>query len=144
VTQPARSPDLNVLDLGAWNSLQAIVPVVKYEKDETEKIYTRLIKAVLRAWEEWAAAEKLEKLFNTLYEVCRVIQRFKGGSRFTLPHYTRKIYKELTDTQQLFDSIPLRPVDLAPPYIWYNRFLANKNLPHDPVTFLNPIKICHV
>src|SRR3546814_9113581 len=33
LTQPTRSPDCNVLDLGIWNSLQLGVPEIKYEWD---------------------------------------------------------------------------------------------------------------
>jgi hypothetical protein len=107
VTQPARSPDLNVLDLGAWNLLQAIVPVVKYERNPKEKIYTRIIRTVLKAWDEWAAAEKLGKLFCTLYEVCQLIMKHKGGSRFLLPHYTKAIYKQVADVSVLLDEMDL-------------------------------------
>jgi hypothetical protein len=33
ITQPTKSPDFNVLDLGAWNSLQSAVEEVKYNPD---------------------------------------------------------------------------------------------------------------
>jgi len=33
ITQPTKSPDFNVLDLGAWNSLQSAVTEVKYDSE---------------------------------------------------------------------------------------------------------------
>jgi hypothetical protein len=90
VVQPARSPDLNVLDLGCWASLQAAVPAVKYEKDPTKKMYNRIIDNVYKGWNEWVEQHKIEKVFKTLREVWKEVQKDKGGNRFNLPHYSKE------------------------------------------------------
>jgi hypothetical protein len=90
MVQPARSPDLNVLDLGCWASLQAAVPAVKYEKDPTKKMYNRIIDNVYKGWNEWVEQHKIEKVFKTLREVWKEVQKDKGGNRFNLPHYSKE------------------------------------------------------
>jgi hypothetical protein len=87
MVQPARSPDLNVLDLGCWASLQAAVPAVKYEKDPTKKMYNRIIDNVYKGWNEWVEQHKIEKVFKTLREVWKEVQKDKGGNR---PHYSKE------------------------------------------------------
>lgn len=85
-TQPAKSPDLNVLDLGAWWSLQAPVLRVKYTAAGGRTQFDRIVKTVVRVWNNWAASQKLTKLYSTLKEVARNIIADGGGNRFELGH----------------------------------------------------------
>lgn len=59
VAQPARSPDLNLLDLGAWNSINAIVPEVSHALSAGAPI-EQIIANVKRAWEQWNSLKKVE------------------------------------------------------------------------------------
>jgi hypothetical protein len=49
-TQPCRSPDTNVLDLGTWKSMQSRVVEVKYDRFAEESINQRIINAVNDMW----------------------------------------------------------------------------------------------
>jgi len=84
ISQPTKSPDLNVLDLGAWNSLQSVVEECQLECNPTKKINHRLIDAVLKAWTEWESANKLAKLFYTLERVVKCVVRQDGGNQFNV------------------------------------------------------------
>ena len=84
IPQPTRSPDLNVLDLGAWNSLQSVVEECRYEANPTKKLTHRLIDVVLEAWDSWQSAEKLGKLFNPLERVVTGVIQNDGGNQFDL------------------------------------------------------------
>jgi hypothetical protein len=66
VTQPTRSPDLNVLDLGIWNSLQSGVPTIKYDKAAEEPMNQRIIEKVEHMWDnyEWIC-EAYEDISNS-------------------------------------------------------------------------------
>ena len=62
ITQPARSPDCNVLDLGAWNSLQTTFEKLQIEHlGESVPIET-LRQRVQESWSKWSASEKLNSL----------------------------------------------------------------------------------
>lgn len=94
VTQPTRSPDLNVLDLGAWASLQTAVEEVKYKSTgATEKLHERLHKAVLKAWDEWAGETVIYSLFQTLLAVNKRIVECRGGNEFNIHDQTRSKIK---------------------------------------------------
>ena len=83
LTQPARSPDLSVLDLGAWNSIQSVVQDLKYERvDCPIKIHERLRLAVLSAWENWCCEKVVSKLFETLLEVNKKVVIHQGANNF--------------------------------------------------------------
>lgn len=85
VTQPTRSPDLNVLDLGAWNSLQSVVEKVKYEGvDASLKIHERLRLAVKEAWNHWCCEKVVSSLFETLLEVNRKVVIHQGTNNFDI------------------------------------------------------------
>jgi len=62
--QPKKSPDLNVLDLGAWFSIQSKVPAVRYEHNPEKKMIDRLHECVFplckAAREETKAARAAE------------------------------------------------------------------------------------
>jgi len=84
IAQPTRSPDLNVLDLGAWYSLQSVVEECRYEADPTKKLNQRLVEVVLAAWQDWQSAKKLTKLFSTLNRVVTAVVNNQGGNQFNL------------------------------------------------------------
>lgn len=85
ITQPTRSPDLNVLDLGIWNSLQSLVPTVKYQEDAEVQMHQRIINEVKRAWNEYDST-KLTKIFNTLKLVYSEVSKVQGGNNYKPPH----------------------------------------------------------
>ena len=85
-TQPTRSPDLNVLDLGIWNSLQSGVPTIKYDPDSEHQMFTRIEAEVMRAWNEYDGTTKLTKIFHTLNLIYKEVIKAKGGNNFKLPH----------------------------------------------------------
>ena len=92
VTQPTRSPDLNVLDLGAWNSLQTAVESEKLVGDgkaENQKSFHYIIDLVKRTWEKWESEEKLKALFDTLEENMKKIVECGGDNRYDM-HKNRK------------------------------------------------------
>jgi len=84
IPQPTRSPDLNVLDLGAWYSLQSVVEECKYEAEATKKLTHRVIDEVLKAWSRWESAEKLTALFKTLEKVVAQVVKHEGGNQFDI------------------------------------------------------------
>jgi hypothetical protein len=84
-TQPTRSPDTNVLDLGIWNSMKSRVPDVKYDRKATESMTQRIINAVEAMWVEYDPA-KLNNIFITLTAVLEEIKKNDGGNSFKQPH----------------------------------------------------------
>jgi hypothetical protein len=94
VTQPTRSPDCNVLDLGIWNSLQTHVPTVRYDRSEDEPMEIRIQNEVEKMWSLYPGYEKLEAIFHTLKAIhCCIINNF-GGNKFKPP---RKAVANVTD-----------------------------------------------
>ena len=79
IQQPARSPDLNVLDLGFFNSLQSITNRL------TPKTLQDLIKGVLEEFQAYDAT-KLNKIFLSLQACCLEIMNHSGGNKYKLPH----------------------------------------------------------
>ena len=101
--QPAQSPDLNVLDLGAWHSLQTAVDVVKYSQAGEGKMETRIVVACVKAWEAtWQAPAKLASLFDYLEtKIWPEIVKYRGGNKYKMPHRSaeaRKEFAALSDT----------------------------------------------
>jgi len=87
-SQPARSPDLNALDLGAWTSLNAVTQKVKLEGQYNEggTQVERLRRRVEEAWEEWGSREKIGAIFQTLELVWKLVVQHEGDNRFLIPH----------------------------------------------------------
>ena len=78
--QPARSPDLNVLDLYVWRVLEAGV------HKRRPKTLTQLWEAIKAAWDEDLTADKLECAYRLLMPVMSLVSDKNGGNNFTLPH----------------------------------------------------------
>ena len=78
--QPARSPDLNVLDLYVWRVLEAAV------HRKRPKTLVQLWDAIKDAWDNDLTAAKLECAYRLLTPVMSLIHDKNGGNNFTLPH----------------------------------------------------------
>jgi len=78
--QPARSPDLNVLDLYVWRVLEAGV------HKRRPKTLVDLWNALQAAWDEDLTAAKIECAYRLLDPVMGLIQAGNGGNAFKLPH----------------------------------------------------------
>ncbi|ETV90435.1 hypothetical protein H310_14779 [Aphanomyces invadans] len=77
--QPPNSPDLNVLDLGFFASIQSLqYKLVSRSVDD-------VIRATLVAF-ELCDSESLAKVFLTLQAVMRLIVEHGGGNQYRLPH----------------------------------------------------------
>lgn len=83
--QSPRSPDMNVLDAGAWWSLQVAVDEVD---DETDRSASEIVihDAVLKAWNTWINKDKIQKLFDDVLLNCKEIIRTNGGNLYQQPH----------------------------------------------------------
>ena len=84
ITQPTRSPDLNTLDLGTWNSIQSYVPTIKYQRNAQSTISDRIHAEVLKAWAEYDGMKLLHKIYNTLSKVYKSVIEVQGGNTYKL------------------------------------------------------------
>lgn len=82
--QPANSPDLNVLDLGFFNTIQAL------QQEECAVNLDQLIQAVTIAWNS-VTQTKLFDNFITLHAVMNEIMRSDGGNDFSIPHLKKQV-----------------------------------------------------
>lgn len=100
--QPAQSPDLNVLDLGAWRSLQAAVDAIVYKKDlDRDDVTDRIMANCNKAWHEtWAASEKLGSLFDYLEYIWEEVIRERGGNSYTLPHRANALSEKIAEAHK--------------------------------------------
>ena len=87
IAQPPHSPDLNVLDLGAWRSLDVAVDKVKRDRMGRQLNNIEIYHAARDAWRSWAGAEKLTALFDTLQMTWRCIIECNGANTYKLPHH---------------------------------------------------------
>lgn len=88
VTQPTKSPDLNVLDLGAWYSLDCAV--FKHKRDlrlqglsvrnEALKPEHDIIQKVEQVWATWVSKDRIMKLFQTCKRMMEACVRQEGGN----------------------------------------------------------------
>ncbi|ETV79646.1 hypothetical protein H257_06903 [Aphanomyces astaci] len=80
--QPPNSPDLNVLDLGYFASIQSLQnKVVSHSIDD-------VIQSTLASFEA-LSSEKLENVFHTFQAVMRLVLEHNGSNHFPLPHLTK-------------------------------------------------------
>ena len=85
VAQPPNSPDLNILDLGAWNSLQVAVEKLRGERTLHELQVEELREACKQAWDEWDGEEKLSKLFDMLKKIIDIVHDIGGDNVYEMP-----------------------------------------------------------
>ena len=78
--QPARSPDLNALDLYIWRVLEKAV------HKRRPKTLEALWEALQDAWENDLTEAKIECAFRLLQPVMACIKNDNGGNAFKLPH----------------------------------------------------------
>jgi hypothetical protein len=81
VSQPSQSPDLNILDLGFFNSLKKRI-ASEYALAKTTK---DLMDAVLQAYEKYDR-ETLERIWGHQYAVYRMVLNYYGCNDFKAPH----------------------------------------------------------
>ncbi|ETV64075.1 hypothetical protein H257_18985 [Aphanomyces astaci] len=77
--QPPNSPDLNVLGLGFFASIQSL----QYKL--VSRTVEDVIRATLAAFDQ-SGGEALDKVFLTLQAVMRLVLENNGGNHFRLPH----------------------------------------------------------
>ena len=82
ILQPARSPDLNALDLGAWTSMQATVDQYKDQvmnnPEKPGNCENILIQTVKEAFLEWVKDDHLSKIFQTLQKQYQYVIEANG------------------------------------------------------------------
>lgn len=87
--QPANSPDLNLLDLGVWHSIERVVNKLRrnlFNPSRSKQLEIEaFIPAVEEAWKRWNSAVKIGQLKDTLLEVWRQIVECNGGNTFAEP-----------------------------------------------------------
>ena len=79
ICQPPNSPDLNVLDLGFFRSIQDL----QHEKAPTT--IEELVAAVKQSFDEYPV-EKLNRVFLTQQTCMKEIMKFKGDNDYKIPH----------------------------------------------------------
>jgi hypothetical protein len=89
ITQPTRSPDTNVLDLGIWRSMSSRMTSVKYDRYSAYSMDQRIINAVEDMWREYDP-NVLHNIFVTLKMVLYEIQSHNGGNSYKLPHSVKE------------------------------------------------------
>lgn len=79
INQPPNSPDLNVLDLGFFRSVQSL------QQKKSARTITDLLIAVDQAFND-ISSETLLKNFVTLKEVMKLVLSGNGSNQFKMPH----------------------------------------------------------
>ena len=88
MNQPPNSPDLNVLDLGFFNSIQTL----QHEKAPTN--IDELVAAVEEAyWEQ--DPETVNNIFLTQQKVMECVMKSEGKNNYKLPHMNKKRLSKL-------------------------------------------------
>ena len=88
LTQPANSPDLNLNDLGFFNSLQSAY----YQNCPSNAI--ELIDMVRETYEEYPV-NKINRIWLTLQSCMNEIIKSNGGNQYKIPHMGKeKLEKE--------------------------------------------------
>ena len=89
IPQPPKSPDLNVLDLGVWNSIQSSIREPAQLPQLEMPWKDRLLQEVERAWDEKCTGDKLGRIFETLTHVWQKIYETQGSNMFNIPHFRK-------------------------------------------------------
>ena len=89
--QPARSPDLNVLDLGCWASLDCAVDAERRKNPLRELSHDQLMAACHDAWNnKWNATDVLSRLFDDLPGIYNAVIECQGKSTYKQPHSSHR------------------------------------------------------
>ena len=86
--QPAQSPDLNTLDLGAKWSLETNVNELRYNPNWSSRnsrpheLLADLNDTVLQSWKSWETSEILIKLQSTLHQNYWAVLASKGRNDY--------------------------------------------------------------
>ena len=86
--QPAQSSNLNMLDLGAWWSLETAISDLRYDPNwiqrglKTPDILRELNETVTNAWNSWDTKQVLSKLQGTLYSNYYSVSSSKGSNSY--------------------------------------------------------------
>ena len=105
INQPPNSPDMNVLDLGFFNSLQSLVyGTISRSIDE-------LIANVQKEFNEYDPST-LNRVFLTLQGCLIEVMKDGGGNRYKIPHMDKDrlealgmLPKSLTVDRQLYENV---------------------------------------
>lgn len=81
-SQPPNSPDLNILDLGFFNSIQSL------QHEASPKTIDDLIKCVQDAFDE-LGTETLDDVFLTLQNCMESIMLVEGGNNYKIQHINK-------------------------------------------------------
>jgi uncharacterized protein YcbK (DUF882 family) len=76
---------LNVLDLGAWHSLQSAVDHFKHDGRFHADNVLELRKLVRDTWQQWLQTNPLGKLLDTLDRILPLIKEANGRNDYELP-----------------------------------------------------------
>ena len=87
--QPPHSPDFNLLDLGAWWSIDCMVRDLKAKAAQGILRPEEARQAVKNGWVQWNGKEKLTKLFNDLHAIFTKVREIGGGNKYRMPHRAR-------------------------------------------------------
>ncbi|KAK9723577.1 hypothetical protein RND81_05G009400 [Saponaria officinalis] len=88
VCQPSNSPDLNVLDLGFFRSIQSL------QDEKSPNNISELLDAVTSAYEE-VEPQKLKHVWLSLKYCMNEILRVKGNNNYKLPHVGKQRLERL-------------------------------------------------
>lgn len=80
--QPSNSPDLNILDLGFFSSIQSL------QQKQCSRTVPELICAVEKCFYEYPA-ETLNRVFVTLQLCMREILKIEGSNKYKIPHVNK-------------------------------------------------------
>lgn len=85
IAQPPCSPDMNVLDLGAWYSIQCKVPPIVGKAGLDDNLWVKnILDETEKAWKNWDSVRILGKLFCTLRNVFVQVVKTNGGNTYNL------------------------------------------------------------
>ena len=98
VRQPAQSPDLNVLDLGLWNSIQASQRKLPRVHNEFE-----LVRSVQQAFRE-TKLTVIDSCFVTLQNILKEVRACAGGNKFKTPRKRKYAPPESNDDLAFAES----------------------------------------
>ena len=88
ITQPPNSPDLNVNDLGIFNSLQAA-----YEKKVCARDSLEIVDKVMETYDEYPW-QKIDQVFLTYQAVLNEVIECHGRNDYILPHLRKRYLKD--------------------------------------------------